>query len=65
MLIRRYEKEKNKLIKRVQQYDENALDHYILPHPLLGKLTMREMLFFTIHHNFHHLHLIRKYSQAN
>jgi hypothetical protein len=64
-LIHQYEKEKNKLIKRIQQYDEGALDHYILPHPLLGKLTLREMLFFTIHHNFHHLNLIRKYSQAN
>ena len=64
-LIGNYEKQKNKLIRRIQQYDEAALDHYILPHPLLGKLTLREMLFFTIHHNFHHLNLIRKYSQPN
>jgi len=65
LLIRRYEKEKNKLVKCIQQYDEDALDQYILPHPLLVKLTLREMLFFTIHHNFHHLNLIRKYSQPN
>ena len=62
-LINQYEKQKQKLIKRVSKYDEEALDQYVLPHPLLGKLTLREMLFFTIHHNAHHLHLIRKYSQ--
>ena len=64
-LISDYAKQKDKLIKRIQQYDESALDHYILPHPLLGKLTLREMLFFTIHHNFHHLSLIKKYSQVS
>ncbi len=34
--------------------DEKDLDIYLLPHPLLGKLTLREMLFFTIHHVTHH-----------
>ena len=63
-LIEQYENQKKKLIKKINAYNENALDHYILPHPLLGKLTLREMLFFTIHHNVHHLALIRKYSQA-
>ena len=31
------------------------LDRYRLPHPLLGKLTVREMLFFTVYHNYHHV----------
>ena len=63
-LIEHYEKQKRKLVKKINAYNEIALDHYILPHPLLGKLTLREMLFFTIHHNVHHLKLIRKYSEA-
>lgn len=33
---------------------EEQLDAYILPHPLLGKLTLREMAYFTIHHVEHH-----------
>jgi DinB superfamily len=33
---------------------EAALDNYILPHPLLGKLTLREMLYFTAYHVQHH-----------
>jgi hypothetical protein len=26
----------------------------VLPHPLLGKLTIREMLYFTVYHGEHH-----------
>ncbi|MBL7859074.1 MAG: DinB family protein [Cyclobacteriaceae bacterium] len=42
------------LIKKIDSYTEPQLDHLILPHPLLGKLTLREMLYFTIYHVQHH-----------
>jgi len=42
------------LVKQVDSYSEEKLDQLILPHPLLGKLTFREMLFFTIYHVEHH-----------
>jgi hypothetical protein len=58
MLISKYHRLKEKLIRKVLSYREGKLDHYILPHPLLGKLTLREMLFFTIYHNEHHLNLL-------
>jgi hypothetical protein len=32
-----------------------ALDRYQLPHPLLGKLSAREMALFTLLHNVHHV----------
>ena len=35
-------------------WPERALDRYRLPHPLLGKLTTREMLWFTVFHTAHH-----------
>ena|ERR1700754_727847 len=60
-LCSRYQQEKEKLNKKIVQIDEAVLDKYILPHPLLGMLTLREMLFFTIHHNYHHLNLMRNY----
>ena len=40
--------------KNVDRFSELELDQLILPHPLLGKLTLREMLFFTIYHVEHH-----------
>ncbi len=43
---------------RIGAWDESALDRYRLPHPALGTLTVREMLFFTLYHIAHHLNLI-------
>ncbi len=48
------------LCRRVKTYNESELDGYILPHPLLGKVTLREMLYFTIYHVTHHERLIRQ-----
>ena len=44
----------DKLCGKIDGYNEEQLDYYILPHPLLGKLTVREMLYFTIYHVEHH-----------
>jgi DinB superfamily len=43
---------------RIARWNEAALDRYVLPHPALGRLTVREMLFFTLYHNAHHLNLV-------
>jgi hypothetical protein len=42
------------LSEKLNKFTEEELDKYILPHPLLGKLTIREMMFFTIYHVLHH-----------
>lgn len=42
------------LAKRIEKMDEDKLDTILLPHPILGKLTLREMLYFTIYHVGHH-----------
>lgn len=39
----------------VQRWPEPSLDRYRLPHPLLGRLTVREMLAFSVYHHAHHL----------
>lgn len=41
-------------------WSEEELGVYRLPHPLLGKLTVREMLLFTVFHNAHHAGRIRE-----
>ena len=58
-LIRKYAMHKQKLITKIEKQSEQDLDSYILPHPLLAKVTLREMLYFTIHHNEHHLELLK------
>jgi len=42
------------LNQKVERKTEAELDQLILPHPLLGKLTLREMLYFTAYHAEHH-----------
>ncbi|MDH5644282.1 MAG: DinB family protein [Gemmatimonadota bacterium] len=42
------------LIVQLDRWHDTALDRLRLPHPLLGKLTVREILFFTLLHNAHH-----------
>jgi DinB superfamily len=48
---------------RVGHWSDADLDTTLLPHPLLGKLTVREMLFFTIYHVQHHQHLVERDTQ--
>jgi len=57
-LIRALQKEVEKVCKGLESFSEVDLDAYILPHPLLGKLTVREMMYFTIYHVGHHKKLI-------
>jgi hypothetical protein len=43
---------------------EAKLDNFIAPHPLLGKITLRELCYFTIYHTQHHLHNIKVMTEA-
>lgn len=53
-LLKTYLGEEQKLLRHAGRWQEADLDGYLLPHPLLGKLTLREMLFFTVYHTGHH-----------
>lgn len=53
-LIENFRRMHYKLIGKIPHWPESKLDKYILPHPLLGKLTLREMLYFTDFHIRHH-----------
>lgn len=44
----------------IEGWSEWALDRFRLPHPALGQLTVREMLFFTLDHNEHHVHNVAR-----
>lgn len=49
-----------KLIHKTEKWKDHDLDNYLLPHPLLGKITLREMLYFTTFHIHHHRKAILK-----
>lgn len=52
------------LCSKIEQFTEKDLDTLILPHPLLGKLTIREMLYFTVYHVSHHHEITKRNLKA-
>lgn len=60
-LLSTWKRMEEKLIRRLDRFwKEEELDKYMVPHPSLGKITIRELLFFTIYHTEHHLKVIEK-----
>ncbi len=59
-LLEKLEKTAEKLVKLVGKWSEADLDAYILPHPLLGKVTIREMMMFTVYHVGHHRNIVQR-----
>jgi len=53
-LLDQFSKASTELVSVAEKWEETGLDDYLLPHPILGKLTIREMLYFTIYHNLRH-----------
>lgn len=50
-LLETWHQANERLLKNMESWSEADLDAYILPHPAIGKLTVREMCYFTIYHN--------------
>lgn len=53
-LLEQFSKASAELVAIVEKWNDKELDDYLLPHPILGKLTVREMIFFTVYHNLRH-----------
>ena len=59
-MLETFKKAMNKLKDTINnKWDDSTLDKYIAPHPLLGKITLRELCYFTIYHTYHHLDIIK------
>lgn len=56
-LLEQWSKANMELLEIIEKWEDSDLDRYLLPHPLIGKLTIREMIFFTIYHNLRHASL--------
>jgi hypothetical protein len=55
-----FTKSMNRLTGNIEKkWTDDQLDNYIAPHPLLGKITLRELCYFTIYHTYHHLDIIK------
>lgn len=54
LLMGELEKQANETLEYMVIWDEIELDTHQLPHPLLGKMTVREILLWSSYHTRHH-----------
>ena len=59
--IAKLEKEKKKLIRQFRRWTESDLDTFLLPHPLMGRMTIREIVIWTAYHTEHHHNVLKLY----
>lgn len=63
-LLSRFDTELHDLVQAMGKWNEKDMGSYILPHPALGKCTIRELIYFTIFHTDHHLEILKeKYTE--
>lgn len=49
-----------KLQYKTNKLKDKHLDTLLLPHPLMGKMTLREIIMWTAHHTDHHVEILKK-----
>lgn len=60
-LMERFERATIKYLDEIRYYwEETNIDKYQFPHPLLGNITARELLYFNIFHSWHHFNTMRQ-----
>lgn len=58
-LIDRIQIENKKLQYKTRKWSDEQLDNYILPHPLMGKMPVREIIMWTAYHVEHHTNTLK------
>lgn len=58
--IEAFKKQVEKVQKNLKKWSEKDLDNYLVPHPLLGKMTIREIMMWTSYHHLHHLETLEE-----
>lgn len=53
-ILNRLQVEQKKLQHKTKKISDKNLDNLILPHPLMGKMPIREIIMWTAHHVEHH-----------
>ena len=60
-LMERFEQTTTRYLNEIRYYwEEKNIDKYQFPHPLLGNITARELMYFNIFHCWHHFNTMRQ-----
>lgn len=58
-ILNRLQTESKKLQYKTKKISDKNLDKLILPHPLMGKMPIREIIMWTAHHVEHHTEILK------
>ena len=65
-LIGRFEGELQTFVQALDRWEEDEMSVYVMPHPAIGKCTIREYVYFTTLHTYHHLAILKEhYTEAS
>ena len=53
-LLSRFQIQQKKLQYKTRKISDKNLDTLVIPHPLMGKMTVREIIMWTVYHTEHH-----------
>ena len=59
-ILNRLQTENKKLQYKTRRIKDKDLDELILPHPLMGKMPIREIIMWTAHHVEHHTKTLKE-----
>lgn len=59
-LLKKLQIQQKKLQHKVKKYTDKNLDTLLIPHPLMGRMTLREIIMWTAHHTEHHTEISEK-----
>ncbi len=58
-LLTRFQIQQKKLQYKTKKISDKNLDTLLIPHPLMGKMTIREIIMWTAHHTAHHTETLK------
>lgn len=57
--LKKHKSLNERLINRINLHNDMELDLFRLPHPIFGKVSLRELAIFTSFHTLHHFELLK------
>lgn len=60
VLIEDFQLQLENLLKQIQKKSDKKLDTLLLPHPLLGKMTLREIMMWLAYHTNEHAKFVKR-----
>ncbi len=58
--LQRFEKQIDRLCRSSDRWSDAKMNNYLIPHPLLGRMHVREILMWCIYHHQHHLNILKR-----